>query len=223
MSPAVEALTPEQIAEYKKHSVMLIDVRTPQDFSEGLIPGSINIPYEHRFDELMEQFVFPDRAFVVIPPENQEEEIVEALKSRNYSNMYGYLKNGFKSWLEAGNQIDMAISISPYEFSLDIKHDDNIEVFDLRPEDEFKQKYLEKTMNKSMEQVMQSYGDLQNNKTYYLLCRDGAKSMGLISYLKAQGKHNLYHIDGGFQAVEKEEIAFVEPNKVQKSKSPNKN
>lgn len=221
MSTKVEPLNPDQLIEHQKHSVMLIDVRAPQDFSEGLVPGSINIPYEDRFDELIEQFLLPDRAFVLITPEKQEEAIVEALKSRGYSNVFGYLKNGFKSWMEAGHQVDMAISISAYEFSLDLKHDENIEVFDLRPEDEFKQKHLEKTMNQSVEQLMQSYDDLQDNKTYYLLCRDGAKSMGLLSYLKAQGKHNLYHIDGGFEAMEQEDISFIEPNKTQKS--PNKN
>lgn len=44
--------TQRRFAEFLKPNFLLVDVRTPQEFSSGSIPNSVNVPLENLYEQL---------------------------------------------------------------------------------------------------------------------------------------------------------------------------
>lgn len=216
-SPLNLNLSLNEFQEYKDKGFMVVDTRSPSEFSNSLIPGAVNVPYTSRFYEIAEALLFKDRGLILVAHQGQPE--VEALKSAGFTNVAGYLEGGMQAWLEAGQSLDMVISIEPGEFALDFKHDDQLTVYDLRPALAFQQEHLTESLNRTPEDLLAELQDLHTNKTYYLICSDGQLSMGMTGLLKNRGYHNFYHVEGGFEATrDQEKIELTKP-----AKSHNKN
>ena len=206
-----QSLSLENFKSYRDTGFLVVDTRSPQEFAEGFVPGAISIPFDNNFSDLVETLILSDRGLILVSHEGPAE--AEALKALGFSNIAGYLEGGMHTWLEAGEAPDMVISIGSHEFSLDFKHDDSLTVYDLRPALGFQQEHLKNATNKSVEGLLNEISDFPTNKTYYLMCYDGALSMGVNALLKARGYHNFYHIAGGFKAVrEEEKIELIAPN-----------
>jgi len=76
-------------------NVLLLDVRTPEEFAEGRIPGAILAPY----DSLKQKFVEPDksRPIVVYCRSGRRSAIaVETLKAMGYGNIADF--GGISAW-----------------------------------------------------------------------------------------------------------------------------
>ncbi len=202
---------------YKEKGFLVVDTRTTEEFAEGLIPGSVNIPYNNRFEELAGKLLDKDRGLILLSANGPS--AMESLKGTGFTNVTGFLEGGMETWQNAGESLDMVISIDPGEFALDFKHDEGLTLFDLRPEVAFQQEHLTESFNRMPEQLLEEIADLHRNKTYYLLCADGQLSMGLMGFLKNRGYHNFYHVSGGFEAVSKEEK--VELTRLTQPKKPN--
>jgi len=106
---SVDAVTVEQVKEKLDNGdmILLLDVREPNEFNAGYIPGGVNIPrgvLEFRIDSEP----FWDAAFLYLP-EKTEEIIVyckkgkrgilaaETLKKLGYENVT-YIDGGWKNW-----------------------------------------------------------------------------------------------------------------------------
>lgn len=210
-------LSLEDFKAYKEKGFLVVDTRDTTDFADGLIPGSVNVPYNNRFEELANKLLDKDRGLILLT--NDGVSALESLKKAGFTNVAGFLEGGMDTWQNAGEPIDMVISIEPGEFALDFKHDEGLTLFDLRPEVAYQQEHLTESFNRTPEQLLEEVADLHRNKTYYVLCADGQLSMGLMGFLKNRGYHNFYHVSGGFEAVSQEEK--VELTRPAQAKKPN--
>jgi hydroxyacylglutathione hydrolase len=210
-----QTLSLADFQSYKEKGFLVVDTRNTEAFAEGLIPGSVNIPYNSRFEELAGKLLDKDRGIILLSAEGPS--VIKSLKAAGFTNVAGFLEGGMKTWQDAGKPIDMVISIEPGEFALDFKHDEGLTLFDLRPEVAFQQAHLTESFNRTPEQLLEELPDLHGNKTYYLLCADGQLSMGLMGFLKNRGYHNFYHVSGGFEAVSQEEkVELTRPAQAKK-------
>jgi len=105
----VDPVTVEQVKEKLDNGdmILLIDVREPNEFNAGYIPGSVNIP-RGTLEFKIDNEAFWDAAFLYLP-EIDEEIIVyckkgkrgmlagETLKKLGYKNVT-YIEGGWKNW-----------------------------------------------------------------------------------------------------------------------------
>lgn len=96
----MKSITVQQLRE--REGVPLVDVREPDEFAAGHVPGAVNLPMSTIGDHLDE---LPDGAFdVICQLGGRSARVVQALEARGYdaTNVDG----GTAEWVEAGFDVE---------------------------------------------------------------------------------------------------------------------
>ncbi|MGZ4089830.1 MAG: rhodanese-like domain-containing protein, partial [Bacteroidia bacterium] len=76
-----------------------------------------------------------------------------------------------------------------------------VELLDVRKVSEFESEHVSKAVNAPLDFINDGMPSIETNKTYYVHCASGYRSMIFISILQARGFRNLVNINGGFRAL----------------------
>ena len=198
-----QALSPDAFeTAVNETGALVIDTRDPQSFATGFIPNSINIGLDGQFASWVGTLV-PDikQKILFIAEHGHEEEVVTRLARVGYDHALGYLAGGFESWKNAGKETDHIDSISPTELAQLPGKNNDIGILDVRRKSEYDSEHVIGAENIPLDYINQNMSEVEKNKTYYVHCAGGYRSMVFISILKARGYEHLYNIKGGFKAI----------------------
>ncbi|MFN5847077.1 MAG: rhodanese-like domain-containing protein, partial [Chitinophagales bacterium] len=118
-----------------------------------------------------------------------------------YDHALCHLQGGFNSWKNSGKEIDTIQSISVDEFADIQAKDASLNILDVRKASENFSERIEGSVNATLDYINESMKLVDKNKTYYVHCAGGYRSMVFASILKARGYDNLIDIAGGFNAI----------------------
>jgi hydroxyacylglutathione hydrolase len=179
---------------------VIIDTRDAQVFAGGFIPNSINIGIDGNFAPWAGAMI-PDirQALLLVTDEGREEEVITRLARVGYDNAIGYLNNGFEAWSNADKEVDRITSISAAELAR--INGPGISILDVRKNSEFIGEHISGAGNTALDDINEHMQRLDKNRTYYVHCAGGYRSMLFISTLRARGFDNLIDIRGGFKAI----------------------
>lgn len=200
MSSSYKALNLAQFENLLHEGAIVIDFREAKEFVKEYIPGSIYGNEAFLGSSAAKSILPSDIKILVVADKKAEQEGYDKLTRLGLTNIAGYLEGGFQTWLSSGNDIDVAVSIEADEIVMDLKFSDP-EIIDLRGKVAFDLLHLQAAQNIAASKLIANIKELPDNKTYYVYCEDGERSLSVISYLKRSGLHNFYHITGGFQAL----------------------
>jgi hydroxyacylglutathione hydrolase len=145
-----KGVTALSIADFKKlmqEDVLVLDTRHADVFTQGFIPSSIFIGLEGRFAEWAGALLPFDVPIILVTEAGKEEETVVRLARVGFDKMQGYLKGSFDAWQNAGEKTDMIINIEADELAMDLPHDPNMVVVDVRRETEFADGHVKDAQN----------------------------------------------------------------------------
>lgn len=184
---------------------LILDTRDPQTFAKGFVPNSINIGIDGSFAPWVGAMI-PDikQEILLVTDEGREEEVITRLARVGYDYTIGYLKGGFNSWKDAGKEVDQIKSITADELAT-LKSKENVEVLDVRKESEFLSEHMQDAMNTPLDFINDSMAQIDKNKTYYVHCAGGYRSMIFTSILRARGFDKLIDVKGGFKEIKESE------------------
>jgi glyoxylase-like metal-dependent hydrolase (beta-lactamase superfamily II)/rhodanese-related sulfurtransferase len=207
LSKGTRALTAEEFELLANESgAVVLDTRDPLTFAKGFIPNSINIGIDGNFAPWVGSLIpGVDQAILILTDEGRETEVVTRLARVGYDNTLGFLKGGFKSWLQAGKQIDSIESVSGEEFAKRFKNS-RPPVFDVRKESEFKVEHVEGAVNTPMDFLNEHLYEIPKVGEVYVYCAGGYRSMIAASILKARGWQNIIDVNGGFKAIAETDV-----------------
>ena len=181
---------------------LVLDARSPQAFSQGFIPNSINIGIDGSFAPWVGALILDIRQPILIVADlGREEEVVTRLARVGYDNTLGYLDGGFSSWQKAGKEVDTNENVTADEFSDRLSRQE-LEVIDVRKPSEFAAEHVEGSKNLALDFINDHMADFDKEKPLYLYCAGGYRSMIASSILKARGWDNVINIEGGWKAIE---------------------
>ncbi len=191
----------------KEGTVTVLDTRHATVFTEGYIPGSIFIGLEGRFAEWAGSLLPFDSPLALVTETGKEEETLIRLARVGFDKVEGYLEGGFEAWKAAGKPVDMIVSVDVDELAMDIPHDNNLVVVDVRREAEFADGHVKNAVNLPLNEMtdvaqMAQFDDHQN---LYVHCQGGYRSVIAASLLKRQGLHNLRNVNGGWGKIKEQE------------------
>ena len=183
-------------------NALILDTRDPQVFAKGFIPNSINIGIDGNFAPWVGALI-PDikHEILIVAEDGREEEVVTRLARVGYDNAIGFLKGGINEWKKAGKETDAVTSITAGELAAAKEANKEINILDVRKQSEFDSEHVKDAVNASLDYVNESMQLVDKEKTWYVHCAGGYRSMIFISILKARGFHNLIDIKGGFKAL----------------------
>ncbi|MBN8862469.1 MAG: MBL fold metallo-hydrolase [Sphingobacteriales bacterium] len=196
------ALTPEAFETAANETgALILDTRDPQTFAKGFVPNSINIGIDGSFAPWVGTLI-PDikQELLIVAEKGREEEVVTRLARVGYDHTIGYLAGGFEAWKEAGKEIDQIESISAGELAQRMKQND-LNILDVRKNSEFISEHIVDAENAPLDFINESMLQVDKNKTYYVHCAGGYRSMIFNSILRARGYDNLIDVKGGFKSI----------------------
>ena len=204
-----KALTPLSIAEFKKlqrDDVLVLDTRHAAIFTKAFIPGSIFIGLEGRFAEWAGSLLSFNKPMILVTEPGKEEETVIRLARVGFDKMQGYLQGGFDAWQHAGETVDLIIDVEADELAMDIPHDPNLVVVDVRRETEFADGHVVNAQNLPLNEMndVLNLSHFDDNQNLYIHCAGGYRSVIAASLFKREGVHNLRNVLGGWAKIKDE-------------------
>ena len=193
------SLTAKEVNNMIKEKVTILDVRSVEDFSSSHIPGSIFIGLDGRFapwvGEILEDV---SKKLILIAPEGREKETIIRLSRVGFDNVIGYLEGGINSWIKNGGIVSKVSNESASKFST-VNNDKDI--LDVRSKNEHKSESLLNSINIPLIDLSKSIDKVSFEKTFYVHCKGGYRSMIAASILLANGISNFSNIPGGYDKI----------------------
>ncbi len=197
------ALSPRAFeAAANETGALILDTRDPQIFAKGFVPNAINIGIDGQFAPWVGALI-PDvkQELLIVAEPGREEEVVTRLARVGYDYCLGYLEGGFDAWEKAGMEVDRIESISTEELAQRLAERPDAPVFDVRKKSEYDSEHLEGAENAPLDFVNESMLQLPKDKTAYVHCAGGYRSMIFASIMRARGYDNLVDVQGGFKSL----------------------
>lgn len=188
-------------------NVVVVDTRHADVFTQGFVPGSISIGLEGRFAEWAGSILPFDKTILLVADDGMEKETLIRLARVGFEKFEGFLEGGFAAWQNAGESIDLIISVEADEVAMDIPFDENLVIVDVRKEVEFADGHVKDAVNIPLQNMVDlaSMSGIDEMDNLYIHCAGGYRSVIAASLLKRQGIHNLRNVSGGFASLKNEE------------------
>ena len=218
MARGNKALTPKEFETVANETgALVIDTRSQVAFKQAFIPNSIFIGIDGSFATWVGTLI-PDlkQEILLVVDAGREEEVITRLARVGYDFALGYLDGGIEAWTKAGGEWDSLSSVTPAQLAQTIKTE-AIEVLDVRKRSEYEAQHIDTAgvMNIPLASISENMNKVDSDKTYYIHCAGGYRSVIAASILKSRGFDKLIDIEEGFDGIELTAIAttaFVCPS-----------
>jgi hydroxyacylglutathione hydrolase len=197
--------------------VTVLDTREGMVFTEGFVPGSLNVGLNGRFAEWAGSLLSFDNPILLVTEIGKEKESVVRLARVGFDKMIGYLEGGIGAWKKAGETLDLIVNVEADELAMDLPFDPKLLVLDVRRETEFADGHVRGAVNIPVNDLLDpaSMANIEETQNVYLHCAGGYRSIIAASLLKRQGIHNIRNITGGWSAIrEQKGVEIVKENSV---------
>jgi glyoxylase-like metal-dependent hydrolase (beta-lactamase superfamily II)/rhodanese-related sulfurtransferase len=200
------ALSPNAFeAAANETEAIVLDVRHQNDFVEGHIPRSIFIGLDGTFAPWVGALIADvKQPILLVAPKGREEETIIRLSRVGFDNTLGYLEGGFDAWKRASKEYDSITSIPAITFHHIIEDHEQIEevpIFDVRRKSEFDVGHIISAYSTPLDFLNDHLSEFPKDKTFYVHCLGGYRSVTAASILKSRGIHNLIEIKGGYETI----------------------
>jgi rhodanese-related sulfurtransferase len=190
----------------------LVDCRPAASFADGFIPGALLIEPNDSFVNWAGLLLDKKKKPLLICEPGTEKALTGLLQQAGLPAVAGFLGGGFPVWKAAGAPTDMIIVVEADELAMDLPHDENLIVVDVRTETEFTEGHVKDAVHLPLQEITDPVllGNIEDRDNLYIHCSGLYRSVTAASFLKRQGFHNLRVVVGGWDAIKLQKIELVE-------------
>lgn len=213
LSRGTIALDVERFEAIANHEgALVLDTRHQSKFIEEHIPNSIFIGIDGGFAPWVGALITDiNQPIIIVADAGREDEVVTRLSRVGYDNTLGYLNGGIEAWKAAGKETDHIDQV-PASY---LEEHENLSVIDVRKPGEYEAEHLEIAAPLPLDFINEQEAKFDSDKSYYIHCAGGYRSVIYISIMKSRGVHNLVDIAGGYKDIKETSLKrsnFVCPN-----------
>ena len=116
------------------------------------------------------------------------------------------------SWLNAREKVDMIIDVEADELAMDLPHDPNLVVVDVRRKTEFANGHIKDATNLPLNEMNNviNLANFEDNQNLYVPCAGGYRNVIAASLLKCEGTHKLRNVLGGWVKIKEQKSIKTE-------------
>ncbi|MEY9979314.1 rhodanese-like domain-containing protein [Lysinibacillus sp. RC79] len=200
--PPVKAVSSyEVITQLLADGKQVIDTRPAEDFSQGFITGTLNIPYNNSLTNWAGWLVDYTKPLYLLINPSQLDDILIALRSIGIDNVVGY--GDVTKVLEEATSLESYENITPLE-AKSLIESEKVHVLDVRNQTEYDAGHIENAQHIMVGTLARRLDELQTNKKIVVQCQGGARSAIAVSVLKANSIHDIVNLTGGYMAWQQE-------------------
>ena len=183
-----------------KKNTIVLDTRSPFDFSSGHIPDSYFVGLNGNFAPWVGEILKDTKTkILLIVDPGKEIEAITRLSRVGFDNCLGYLEGGYKTWLNTNNKCEYIENIDPETF-IEIMND--VYILDVRKQSEISNSALEHSIKISLSSLQSNFERIDRNKKIYVHCAGGYRSMIAASILKRNGFNHIIDINRGYTGIQ---------------------
>jgi hydroxyacylglutathione hydrolase len=189
-------LEPAEVEAAAEEEVLVLDVRTPEEFGAGHVPGALNIGLEGKFAPWVGTMVGPETPFIVVASPKGEVEAITRLARIGYDRIVGWLEGGMDRWREQGGEVATVRQADPQEALAS-----GGRLLDVRDCDEWEAGHIEGARHVPLRELSKRIDEVPEGELR-VLCGSGYRSSVACSLLQRAGRRDVVNIAGGWEAVE---------------------
>ena len=215
MEKAMRPLNAEEFeVAANETEAIILDVRHERDFVKGFVPNSIFIGIDGNFAPWVGAMIRDvKQPILLVAPENKLEETITRLSRVGFDHVLGYLKGGIDTWIKANKEMDEMESMSASDFARNLNAGDT--VVDVRREGEYNASHVENALLIPLDYINEHMSEFPRDKSFYLHCAGGYRSVIAGSILKSRGIHNFVNIAEGFDEIKKTAVPLSNKSRAQ--------
>lgn len=172
--------------------IKVIDTRDKTIFSNGFIPGSLNIQDGNSLSTWMGWVLNYEEQFMIVAAEEQIEEITRKLMRIGLDNILGFITDVHSLDIE----LETAEVIDKETFKTYLNRED-VQVLDVRSETEYKANNIEGTDHIFVGVLQDNLDKISKDKQLVVHCQSGYRSTMACSILRSNGFKNVKDYSGG--------------------------
>lgn len=184
----------EFLSAYNK-GIKIIDTRNKVDFSNGFIPGSINIQNNNSLSTWAGWVLNYEEQFMIVAKEEDVEDITRKLMRIGLDNIYGFIT----SVEDVGVALQTTEIIELEEFKTYLNKKD-IQIIDVRGATDYNTKHIDGADHVFVGTLEDNLDKISNDKQIIVHCQSGYRSTIACSLLKRNGFKNVKDFSGGMNA-----------------------
>lgn len=195
------AFSAEDVRHRVAGGATVLDVRSPEAFSGGHIPGAVGV--------WLDGSQFQNRVGLVLPAESPlilvtgaETEVgraAAALAVIGFNRVDGYLAGGMHAWERAGHEVATLPQMTVAELH-DLAGEGRVQVLDVRETSEWRSGHVAGSVNVPFYRVTQGLDVLESGKTVAVICGGGERSVLAAGLLRRAGIDPVVNVVGGMDA-----------------------
>ncbi len=195
--PEPTALSPHQFEERARNN-WLLDTRKEVSYGGAHIPNSVNI-WKEGIPSFAGWFIDYEKPISLVVNSSEDlDEIIRYLVRIGFDNIDSYLAGGMIHWHMSGKNSESIETLTVQEFCKQIDRGKDIDILDVRGENEIKEKgEIEDSTKVHLTQLRENMDQVRELNNIHIFCGSGLRSMIAASLLKNAGMKEIKVILGG--------------------------
>ncbi len=200
-SAAHKALTPEEVQSLVKGNHLIVDIRTPAEFSVAHVPGTINIGLDDEFTHCAPTLIPMGSPIIIVADDARQVDKASArLGQIGIADVEGFLAGGIYGWERAGLPTEAIPEMFVSELHELVREHRPLQIIDVRQPVEYLRGHVPGALNVPISTLEAHLPNLEPQLPVVLICSSGYRSMAAASLLARKGFHHLYSVAGGMSA-----------------------
>jgi hydroxyacylglutathione hydrolase len=192
------ALDLETFMERREAGHLVLDVRSPEAFAGGHLPGSLNVGAGSSFPTWAGTALPEDaEVLLVMDDPGHLEEITLSLLRIGYPRPVGWLEGGLQTWRTAAHDVDTLPVMTAREAAEDL---DTLHVLDVRQPAEWEAGHIPGAQHLTGAALPDRLEDVPDDRPVLTVCGSGYRSSVAASLLRRHGHERVVNLTGGFAA-----------------------
>ena len=198
--PPLPELTPADVQGLLRAKANVLDVRPPEQFAAGHVPGSISIALSGQFASWAGTILgLKSQPALVGETDAQVEEASLRLARVGIEDVRGYLAGGIAAWQKAGLPLATTQQISVQELEQESRKS-GTRILDVRRPGEWEAGHIAAAAHHALDDFPRQLPDLAASQPVAVHCKSGYRSMIACSLLERAGYRDVINVVGGFDA-----------------------